>query len=405
MKSYHPALFISLFLVLSMGAIHMLQIVYQREVYYDNRIFFGADYIEFYQASNFMGQGLSPYSAQRYVTPPLAALINQPLARLEFPLAAFVFFVLSLAALIVAYALVYLRFFGSGWEPDLWVAVGGVIAMLFSYPVFFLLDRGNIDAIVILGVFACVCLIGKNDWLAGAALGFSIGLKAYPVFLLLPLVVGRRYKALLGVLLAGVIMLSVTGPEMWLEYVTGRVFERGSQFRMDENGSIAVTFVFLGKLAGHLGLILPENVIVWLSTLYLASLAGLMIYADIGLPRGADEPTRVAGAMMYIPLMPAIPMLAYHYELSILLPLIPMVSYLWVREGGRASRWALSAAVIGLSLSQMHAVALEKLFAVYYVHFIPGFGLFLTMTGFAAYKLAGAMRLSTSGRAAPIPSP
>ena len=47
--------------------------------------FFGLDYRDFYDASQALAAGKSPYEVARYVTPPLPALANVPLSLLVWP--------------------------------------------------------------------------------------------------------------------------------------------------------------------------------------------------------------------------------------------------------------------------------------------------------------------------------
>lgn len=85
--------------------------------------------------------------------------------------------------------------------------------------------------------------------------------------------------------------------------------------------------------------------------------------------------------------MVAVPQLAYHYELVCLLPLLPVISWLWKNSTSPVQKKLLIFITTGIALSQFQAIAAEKLFGAVHPHFIPGFGLFIVMIGVTIYKL------------------
>jgi hypothetical protein len=114
-----------------------------------------------------------------------------------------------------------------------------------------------------------------------------------------------------------------------------------------------------------------------------------MIIADFRRSRweAKDQMAEVAEAAMHLPFMVAVPKVAYHYGLVILIPMIPVLCYLWRQSHNRIQEVALIMATVGVALSQIQAVALQSLLGTILPHFVPGFGLLLTMIGCTLYQL------------------
>src|SRR5262249_12526783 len=89
--------------------------------------------------------------------------------------------------------------------------------------------------------------LGRRDALAGILSAFAIAFKVYPALIVLPLAAQRRWRTL-ALLVVTLMALVLVSPTQWMRFVQGRMLPRGSLFRLDENGSLAVTFVYFGKL-------------------------------------------------------------------------------------------------------------------------------------------------------------
>ena len=73
------------------------------------------------------------------------------------------------------------------------------LLITLSYPTLFLIQRGNFDGLVFLGVALFVA--HPKEAVRTLGLAVAILLKLYPALLLLPLVLQRRFRELGGVLL------------------------------------------------------------------------------------------------------------------------------------------------------------------------------------------------------------
>lgn len=374
-RCYTPLALVVAALACEMAAIAALAPSSRRKVVFaDDR--FALDYQVFYDASVALRKGDNPYQSIRYVTPPTAALLNRPLALLPFGTAAWVAAAGTVLCLLLAQAAATTAFFSLRTREG-WTVLGlGVAAMALSYPVYFLVYRGNIDAFVLAPMCVALLLSGTRGVVGGACLGLAAALKVYPALLAVPLAIQRRWRVLASAGVVVALFIAMT-PGLWAEAVR-RMLWRSSCFEMTENGSLACTFAFLGEAAG-----LPASRSVWrvLGLIAFGLLLGLSIWADSRRRLRHDE----AAAWMYLPFMVAVPELSFHYSLVVALPLLPVVAHLWNRRGAKGLRLI----VVGLVLAQVQAVALACLGGSGLPHAIPGVGLFLVLLGCTRWKLSG----------------
>lgn len=413
-RTYFPAALILLVLAAQMGAIQLAARGRGVRLQYVKPYFFGLDYHDFHQASQRILDGQSPYAVSRYVTPPIAAYLNLPLALLPFHRAVVVVAVAIPIVVLLSGALVAGSFLGlRGREGAAVLALtAGVVAL--SYPIYFLFERGNIDGFVLL----LMCLTAlraagsrcgavggvsgggrvcrefaarRAGVLAGLCLGLAVGAKIYPILLVVPLVVQRRWRTLAT---AGVCLLvfAVAIPFSFWHDFAARIALRAGRFSIDENGSLPCTFFYLGYgLSKWVGV--PFRQGVWTGAGYgvAALLLGLCAWADHVKQGRRDAAARRAAALLYLPFMAAVPARAYHYQLVVLLPLIPLLCYLWRERTGRRVRRVLLLLALGIALSQWQAVALERLCGTVVSHVIPGIGLFLVLLACTWLKLRYAL--------------
>lgn len=386
-KASRPALWIALFTVLSMALLHLVQIVRQVDTLFFvyKKFVWGYDYNDFYRAARLLPSA-SPYQVDRYVTPPTPAILNYPLSRMPFGQAMGIVFLLMVVSIVLLYLLGVGLFFSLKRVEGRQIVLWGLVTLSLSSPVYFLIDRGNIDAFVILPLFLGLFLVGRKDLLAGLCFGLAISLKIYPAVIFLPMLIYRRWRVLVGSL-AALALAVLISPRLWWEYLTQQVFQRMGQFRLLENASLANTFAYLGQLLRLLGINLSIDVLgVSASIAYLLLLA-LVVFVDLRSYRWtrADSKQQLIAALMYIPFMVAFPQLVYQYALLILVPMVPLICYLWKKDP-QAER-ILLVAIVGVALSQIPAVAWEDLTGAPFSHFIPGYGLFLVMMSCVFYKL------------------
>jgi hypothetical protein len=183
-------------------------------------------------------------------------------------------------------------------------------------------------------------------------------------------------------------------PSYWMDFYRGAFVWRVNFYTHEENGSIVSAVRWSGQLAEFLlskagaPLRFSESLDVAAYALY-AFLLGMMAVTDFKRKRMADKQEFYACALFYLPFMAAIPKVSYHYELVLLLALIPSVCYLWPRSNDCWTTAALMLITLGIAVSQMQATALEKLTGNGAFYSIPGFGLLLSMVGCATYRLRG----------------
>ncbi len=379
-RSYTPLALIVAALACEMAAIVVLAPSSRRAVVYVDDQRFALDYRVFYDASVALRKGDDPYLSVRYVTPPTAALLNRPLTLLPFEQAAWVAAAGTVVCLLLAQVASTAAFFSLRTREGWTVLALGVAVMALSYPAYFLVYRGNIDAFVLAPMCLALLLSRRRGVVAGACVGLAAALKVYPALLAVPLAIQRRWRVLAsaGVVLALFVALT---PGLWAEAVR-RMLWRSSCFEMTENGSLACTFAFFGKAMG-----LPVGIGTWrvLGLAAFGVLLALTVWADVRRRARRDEAAQRVAAFMYLPFMAAVPALSFHYGLVVVLPLLPVVAHLWKPRASKGLRLI----VVGLVLAQVQAVALACLAGSVVPHAIPGVGLFLVLLGCLRWKLSG----------------
>ncbi len=278
----------------------------------------------------------------------------------------------------------------ANWIQDGTFVMVSFIILCFSYPFYFLFDRGNIDGFVLLLMCFGVYCLRKWNAIAGVAFALAIASKVYPVLLILPLVSWRRWRALvfLGLSLGLLFLLS---PQLWQAFFEERLSTRTAWFRLDENASLANTLFYIGDLFNQGELLRDHHLYVFGTLLFLASCA------DFTRTCHFEQRECYASMLMYLPFMVAVPQLAYHYELICVLPIIAVISWLWQKSEQGAEKILLGLAAVGIALSQFQAVAAEKLLGAVAPHFLPGFGLFLVMVCVTLHKVVFSANLLSKG--------
>lgn len=387
-----PAIIIALTVCLSMGFILSFQILRQQTLYFVCKLFWlGQDYYDFYQASLNILQGKSPYLIERYVTPPLPALLNIPLTILPYNYATIPVVILIPIAILAAFLLINKIVNSQNTISDnVPIIISGIVTIFFSYPFLFLLDRGNTDGYVVLLMCMVLCCLRKNKILAGVLLAIAISVKVYPVLLFIPLMINRRWKVLLSTCVTVVIFMLLT-PDLWRQYLSERFFFRTGQFEILYNSSLAYTFFYMGSLTEKLFALTGRTVQLSLHFKNISFLAYGFLLLCMGLSdlkrcRHTRDADIIPDAVMYFPFMIALPQLAYNYELIILVILIPVLCYLWQAAEQKILQAIIMLIACGVAITQTQAVALAKLSGTNIPYFILGLGLLLAMVGCTAYK-------------------
>lgn len=390
-RNQFPAVVILLCVVGAMIGMLFLQILTQQDLYLSRKVFLGLDYNDFYQATVALRSGASPYIVKRYVTPPVPAYFNIPLTLMPFEQARYFVSFGMLAAMSGAFFLMQksqkLARGGEGWA----LFAVGFIVIGFSYPFYFLFDRGNIDAFVLLFMCLSFALLGrhKNFW-SGMFLALAIGFKVYPILLLMPALLTRRWN-LIGWTISGLALLFLTmQPTLWNEFLTERIETRTTTFfTIDQNSSIAATFSYFGILLQNRGAS-PDifDKMQGISSIVYALLFLFAAVFDFIRHRfqKVEGENYIAYAALYFPFMIAVPKLAYHYSLVILIALIPVLCFLWQKAQTRAPRILILIFSVSLALTQLQVAAIVQLFQEPMLDALCGIGLLILLLTVPLYK-------------------
>ena len=384
-QRYLPTVFIALFNVIVLAVINGFQLITQTPIYYINKfVMLGVDYQDFYQASLQILSGKNPYLIARYVTPPWFAVANIPFTLLSFNAARALFIGLIPVMVLSSYLLVSRMLKDS--EQNDWFVFAGLFVIFFSYPFYFLFERGNIDGVVLLLMCLGLSIMPKRPWLAGLLLGLAFHFKLYPVVLLVALFIQRRWKPLIWTC-AWIAILAILVAPYWDDFAI-LLSKRSNLFQLFENGSLVNTFLFIGRFMSmtfHLGNSVWAYAPSYAVIVY-AILLGMLVLADSRLARDASPQQQIVNALLYFPFMVALPKSVYHYEFVILLPLLPVLDYLWKNAASRSQRVVLAMTALGLALTQWQAVALHVLTGDILAYYLPGLGLLLVIIGISVHK-------------------
>jgi hypothetical protein len=134
-------------------------------------------------------RSLNPYGIQSGNYPPFGYWLASPFVWLSQYAGLLVFLSISLGFIIWWSS----RSFASTLTPV--ERIGVVIVTLFSLPVTFAIDRGNLDLVIfVLVVFGIATFEARRDGLSSAWLGIAAAAKGFPILFLLLFLRGRRLK-------------------------------------------------------------------------------------------------------------------------------------------------------------------------------------------------------------------
>ena len=190
--------------------------------------------------------------------------------------------------------------------------------------------------------------------------------------------------------------MALLAPSLWLEFFQRVVFERfNAGIVATDNCSLAnlcfFIVLFTNKCLGLLGL--SQLQLTYIKEFGLAVYALLlcaMVIADLkirSIHKTIAREHELVLTLMYLPFMIAVPETSYHYNLVLLILLIPVLCYL------SRSHYALPRLIIwllagGFFLTQLPVHILQELFKTNgaFFYFFPSLGLFLVMVGCVVFK-------------------
>jgi arabinofuranan 3-O-arabinosyltransferase len=177
-----------------------------------------------------------------FLYPPSALAMLSPLGALSLPWAGRVFFVVDLATILVATAIL-LNVFGLQWR-----GLPGAIALLaisLAWPVLFTLDAGNVNGPLVLGLALFLSAASRGRWsTAGIWFGLTLALKPLLAPLLIVLMLYRRWKAIaiaiaVPVCLSGLVVLAAPTTRHFFDRTLPLLFRGQNQEIQDVSIAIA----------------------------------------------------------------------------------------------------------------------------------------------------------------------
>lgn len=202
---------------------HYVQGVYRRKPYPDNTFLFRPDDGEFPGSQDVVGVhgfgdlfftwrlsgdpspyldlGQGAFLSSNYL--PFTHLLLRPFTWLPYTLV-LVLFLISLSVAVVGLLAAQLSYL----DLPLRLLAAGVLGLL-NYPVLLMLDRGNVEGLILLFLAAAILLARREAWVISAVLiGAAAAMKGYPVLFVLVLLGARRYRdSVIAVGTAGLLTL------------------------------------------------------------------------------------------------------------------------------------------------------------------------------------------------------
>lgn len=351
----------------------------------------GYDFRDFHAAGRYFLKGQDPWLWERFVTPPLSLYITLPFSFISAKSAVKLFFLINTICLLCG-AYLYVSVFLKGRR----IKLGKILflmTLLFSYPVYFLLQRGNIDGIVFLLIALGLFFASKSEecgFLSDIPTAFfwalACHIKIYPLLLFIPLVLMRRWRLLFMFIFWLVFFVLVTH-EMWPVFFQ-KTLARGSVFKLTENGSMlssVVVFFLLNKVLFKSQFLYSLDTIKWISNFVFAFVLVINITLDFRRRVWKRSAELAEIFVMYIPFMVCVPNTVFHYEYVQLLGLVPFLIY----SAFHTSRphFLLYMMAFGIFLSQAHVAALYFLTENILSYYFPGLGVVLIILSSMMLKL------------------
>ncbi len=375
-----PAILISMILIISFGILSLGHAIMNKPLVFLNYMnAYGLDYKDFFSASENIVRGQSPYDLpnHRYVTTPIPAIMNIILVPLGFDNARIMLYALIPLSLAFGYWLITSTYnFPETIKNQ--ILITGLVCLLFGYPFYFLEERENIDGWVFL--FLCLGLFlsqkPKTEIWSGLFLALAIAFKLYPVLIVLPIFLYRKWRLLfwIGLWLA---LLGIPTMLWFSDLLNILALRSQALFFLNENGSLFATINLIFLFMNMLGMPITATILsiqfsAIIAALIYGALLSLIVFADYRLSK--KNKYEITSAILYLPFMVALPRQVYHYSLIICLILIPALIYLWIINSHQLQKAMLVLIALGIALSQWQAIATDNLAKNVLVNGIPGLG-------------------------------
>jgi hypothetical protein len=303
---------------------------------------FGIDFGAYRAASLELLKGSNPYPPEmlagpfaaqgidNYVYPPLFAQLLTPIAVLPSGVSADVWLLIQASAL---FAACWLAGSAAGAPPTAGRVLWTSIALLYFFPVFDTLWKGNVEGPIALAIGALLAVptarhgaTGGREFVVGAWAALTAVVKLIAAALL-PAAVSRSRRLVAGIGLGSVLFLVpsvLAAPRAWIDYASVLSNLANGYVGYPTNFAPSIVAFNLGAPAAAVAMLRIGALV----------LAGTLVLASVMLARRESRwPAAVACATTAALLLPAA--LWYHYFTM----LIPLAIFAWFRTGpiGRAN--------------------------------------------------------------------
>jgi hypothetical protein len=239
---------------------------------------------------------------------------------------------------------------------------------------------------------------GSRNWQAvagGLLSAVGAACKFYPMILLAPLLIFRKYRIILGMLVrvALIVALDVHGWRMFLtKTLPDRVAGKEWSAIFDENASLEAFFLVIGHALRNAGVSFSGLVAKVLARVVVALALAIALLSTFSLRHNRDRRVQLAWICSFLPICIGTPSATYAYMLTNLIPLGLCGRFLMAQyRATKHARVALLVVFVGIGLGQFQAVALAKLVGhrgrTY--EFLAAFcsvGLFVTVLSLAVFQ-------------------
>jgi len=305
-------------------------------------------------------------------------------------------FFLLITAVLCAYFLTAVSFESFMDHERTMMLLCGMVIVALSHPFYFLISRCHQVGIVFLLIGMGVYLLKRENVLCSICFALAIGMIVFPVLILIPLLLFRRYVYVMLILVFCALLI-LMAPDLWFEFFQRVVFERLGQAAYGiDNCSLANTcrfvIMFVNNVFSSLGL--PQLSLLHVSEYALAVYALLlcaMVIADVKIRKNCGvigNEAEICLTLMYFPFMIAIPGTSFYYNLVLLILLVPALCFMVRAVHTPVPPFIMWAIAGGIFLSQMQVRIIQNLIDEQgsFFYFFPGFGLFTVMIGCVLLK-------------------
>jgi hypothetical protein len=174
--------------------------------------------------------GVATFKHSRFLYPPLVANLFQPLAKLPYLQAKYIWNFFNLSFLIICFTLLVFIFWKRNkedvYKKVIKILISGILAFNF-FPFLALLERGQIDCVTLLFLligFALLIKKEKYEFISGLFFGIATLFKLYSILLIPVFFIQKKYKVIYGyftgIFILILLTLIISGKNISYDYIT-----------------------------------------------------------------------------------------------------------------------------------------------------------------------------------------